>query len=122
MIIFAVGNINHNNNKFSQKLAYMQMRRMPPELIKANVAEFSSPHGDTLEGATHRLLAEIQPKKVTQTLRKMTVGQTEYFPVEQRTTLMITANRIKRELARYGWDYECKDDDANYAVALTRTR
>lgn len=70
--------------------------------------------------STERVRAEIEKKPVTSTLRGLCVGDVASFPWEQRTSVLIIANRLKRELARIGWDYSYSDDEDNFVVKITR--
>lgn len=66
---------------------------------------------------------ELFPKlPISTTLRGLRVGESANFPWEQRTSLFVIANRIKKELARTGWDFSYLDDEVNYIVKITRIR
>lgn len=68
-------------------------------------------------------VAELFPKlPISTTLRGLKVGESANFPWEQRTSLFVIANRIKKELARTEWDFSYLDDEVNYIVKFTRTR
>lgn len=63
----------------------------------------------------------FQKLPISPTLRGLRVGESANFPWEQRTSLFVIANRIKKELARTGWDFSYEDDEVNYIVKITRT-
>lgn len=66
--------------------------------------------------------ASVEKKPITSTLRSMSVGQSVAFPIEQRTSVLIVANRIKKELARIGWDYLAKDNEEDYTISISRIK
>lgn len=66
-------------------------------------------------------VVEMQPRvPISQTLRQLNVGESVKFPWEQRASLLAIANRIKKELARHGWDYTYTDDTERFLVVFTR--
>lgn len=64
--------------------------------------------------------SEVKMLPITSTLRTLNIGQTIDFPFEQRTSVLATAARIKKELSRYGWDYSYQDDDDNFLLKFSR--
>lgn len=66
-------------------------------------------------------VVELQQKyPISQTLRQLNIGESVSFPCEQRASLLAIANRIKKELARHGWDYTYEDDSERFIVIFTR--
>ncbi|MCM1076260.1 MAG: hypothetical protein NC411_02740 [Bacteroides sp.] len=63
----------------------------------------------------------IDKKPITSSLRVLSIGESAIFPIEQRTSALVVANRLKKELARTGWDYSYCDDEDNFIVKITRT-
>lgn len=64
---------------------------------------------------------QFQKVPISPTLRGLSIGESANFPWEQRTSLFVIANRIKKELARIGWNFSYEDDEENYIVKITRT-
>lgn len=123
MFIFAVGNNNNNHSKGSKNLAYMQIRQKPMDLRKSNAPEFRTLNGVSGSGLASSGMdrdESICKKPVTTTLRGLSIGGVAKFPWEQRTSVLVIANRLKKELARLGWDYDYCDDEDNFIVKITR--
>ena len=68
----------------------------------------------------HKPEVSIDKKPVTATLRELSIGADAKFPWEQRTSVLVVANRLKKEMARSGWDYAYCDDADNFIVKITR--
>lgn len=64
----------------------------------------------------------VVKKPISSTLRALSVGDSATFPIEQRTSLLIVANRIKKELARVGWDYFSTDNEEEFSISITRIK
>ncbi len=93
------------------------------DLKKSNVPEFKTLGRGSCSGLAVSggdLTATIGKKPVTATLRELKKGCCAKFPWEQRTSVLVVANRLKKELARSGWDYAYCDDEDNFIVKITR--
>lgn len=102
----------------------MQIRSTPIETINNRSPEPSpikNGDGSSLPMLPEEVAMTVSKKPVTSTLRGLSVGEYAIFPMEQRTSVLVVANRLKKELARQGWDYTYCDDDDNFSVAITRT-
>lgn len=66
--------------------------------------------------------SNVVKKPISSTLRALSVGDSATFPIEQRTSLLIVANRIKKELARVGWDYFSTDNEEEFSISITRIK
>lgn len=66
--------------------------------------------------------SNLVKKPISSTLRALSVGDSATFPIEQRTSLLIVANRIKKELARVGWDYFSTDNEEEFSISITRIK
>lgn len=102
----------------------MQIRLMPKEDKKPQMPECSALKSGVGSGvALLPTVAEtaIDKKPITSTLRGLSLGESANFPIEQRTSALVVANRLKKELARIGWDYSYCDDEDNFIVKITRT-
>lgn len=64
----------------------------------------------------------VVKKPISSTLRALSVGDSATFPIEQRTSLLIVANRIKKELARIGWDYFSTDNEEEFTISIKRIK
>lgn len=81
---------------------------------KADIASSSSQFSDNT--------SSVARKPITSTLRALNVGNSAIFPIEQRTSVLIVANRIKKELARVGWDYYSTDNEEEFTISITRIK
>lgn len=81
---------------------------------KADIASSSSQLNDNS--------SSVIKKPISSTLRALSVGDSATFPIEQRTSLLIVANRIKKELARVGWDYFSTDNEEEFTISITRIK
>ncbi len=81
---------------------------------KADIASSSSQLNDNS--------SSVVKKPISSTLRALSVGDSATFPIEQRTSLLIVANRIKKELARVGWDYFSTDNEEEFTISITRIK
>lgn len=102
----------------------MQIGNTPSEPLKREISELGGvPFGVPAEAPISHTVCEATPKKypIAQTLRALSVGESVSFPCEQRTSMLVTAARIKKELARLAWDYAFEDDPDNFIVKFTRT-
>lgn len=75
----------------------------------------SSPHSDEASPSVKR-------KPITSTLRSLKIGASATFPIEQRTSVLIVANRIKKEFSRLGWDYFSTDSEEEFTISITRVK
>ena len=66
--------------------------------------------------------SNVVKKPISSTLRALSVGDSATFPIEQRTSLLIVANRIKKELARVGWDYFSTDNEEEFSISIPRIK
>ncbi len=65
---------------------------------------------------------QVGRKPISSTLRSLEVGESSVFPIEQRTSVLNVANRIKKELSRIGWNYTLSEDDEDYTISIMRTK
>lgn len=126
MLIFAVGNYNDHNIKSSKHLAYMQIGHQSPlEMPIGRATEFGHLGGRAMaevsvgKGRT----AEVMPKQpISLTLRRLGVGECVTFPYEQRSSVISIMSRIRKEMARYGWQCSYEDLEEEFLVKVTRIR
>lgn len=116
MIIFAHRNNNNTANKDSKNLAYMQIDNYLNQTAEQNDESLMG-----LLGGDDQCLDEVIFRKpVAETLRALKVGEEALFPIEQRTTIRVTNNRITAELIRQRWRCEIDYDEENYLVKVHR--
>ena len=65
-------------------------------------------------------IQEVQKLPVASILRKLEVGDTATFPIEQRSTVMNTLSRFRSDYARMGWDADLTTNKQNFTVIVTR--
>ena len=66
-------------------------------------------------------MAEMrQTTGITAELRNLKVGEVFTLPCENRHSLIALAARMRRALARQGWDYKIEDDRDNYTTGIRR--
>lgn len=63
---------------------------------------------------------EAQPLPVAATLRKLEIGESAVFPIEQRSTILNTLSRFRSDYARQGWDAEPTTNKQNFTVIVKR--
>lgn len=63
----------------------------------------------------------IKRKPISAELKLLEIGETAHFPVEQRSSVISVANRLKKELVRSNWDFKFEDNPENYTVSVIRT-
>lgn len=70
------------------------------------------------DGSTEAM--EAQPLPVAATLRKLEVGESAIFPIEQRSSILTTLSRFRTDYARQGWDAEPTTNKQNFTVVVKR--
>lgn len=69
------------------------------------------------------VVAESIP--IAPTLKALQIGGIAKFPTEQRTSLLATIYRMRKDYARQGWDVEIVDDgksDNDFTIKVKRIR
>lgn len=64
----------------------------------------------------------VQPLPVASTLRKLAIGQSAVFPIEQRSTVLNTISRFRSDYSRTGWDATTETNKKQFSVIVTRVR
>ena len=67
-------------------------------------------------------MTEVRKKPISGELRNIRIGGVATFPIEQRSSVITVVNKLRRELIRYNWDCEVKDNLSKYQVEVTRIR
>ncbi len=57
---------------------------------------------------------------ISPTIRKLDVGDTAVFPIEQCSSVVAIVSRFRKDLARLGWDADIKYDKRNFTVTVHR--
>jgi hypothetical protein len=63
---------------------------------------------------------EVQKKPIIGELRKLNVGGVATFPIEQRSSVIASISKLKKELMRQHWDAVRTDRLSEYKVDVTR--
>lgn len=93
------------------------------DLKKSELPEFgtlSPASGSGLAVSGNRNFNIVSKEPITSTLRELKIGAVAKFPWERRASVLVVANRLKKELARFGWDYAYSDDEDNFIVKILR--
>lgn len=62
----------------------------------------------------------IKKLPITPTLKCLEVGESCSFPLEQRTSVYVSCQRLRKEYSRIGWDYILVDHVDNFTVEVKR--
>ncbi len=84
------------------------------------VGDQSAPQ-TVFHGGSHAAMTEVQPLPVASSLRKLKIGETAVFPIEQRSTVLNTLSRFRSDYIRQGWDAAAVTNKHNFTVVVTRT-
>ena len=63
---------------------------------------------------------EVQKKPILGELRKLNVGGVVTFPIEQRSSVIASISKLKKEMARQQWDAKWSDRLREYKEAVER--
>ena len=64
----------------------------------------------------------VTKKPITKAIRKLAVGESCLFPLEQRPSVLIICSRYAKANLRIGWAYEIIDRLSSFAVEVKRIR
>lgn len=67
-------------------------------------------------------MEQIAKKPITPELRKLKPGQKTEFPIEQCSSVTAIVSKLRKDMARIGWDAEVKSNIDNYTVTVHRTK
>lgn len=65
---------------------------------------------------------EVKKLPIMPTLRKLDIGESCEFPIEQRSSVVVLLQRMRTENMRIGWDADLTTDNKAFTVSVTRTR
>lgn len=65
-------------------------------------------------------IATKEKKPITKELKALKIGQSAVFPAERRSSVMATAQRLKKDLIRFGWNYKLVDNTEDFTVSVIR--
>lgn len=57
---------------------------------------------------------------VTETLKTMSVGECVTFPIEQSSSVRAVASKLRKDLARTGWDVGISDNKDTFVTTVRR--
>ena len=69
------------------------------------------------EGVAH---GEVKKLPLLPTLRKLEIGDTAVFPIEQYASVITTKSRLCLENSRIGWDARVNVNKDEFTVNITR--
>lgn len=88
--------------------------------LNQTAEQYDESQNGLLGGDDQGIQEVIFKKPVAETLRALKIGEEVLFPIEQRTTIRVTNNRITAELIRQRWRCEIDYDEENYLVKVRR--
>nr|DAG54602.1 MAG TPA: hypothetical protein [Caudoviricetes sp.] len=66
------------------------------------------------------IMAEVKTKPITPELRKLKLGESIVYPIEQHSSVMSVISRLRKELIRNHWDVRTETDTSRYEVKVSR--
>lgn len=61
-----------------------------------------------------------EKKPITKELKSLVVGGSVSFPIERRSSVLATAQRLKKDLVRIGWNFKIIDNTEDFTVTVVR--
>lgn len=65
-------------------------------------------------------MVEVKTKSITPELRKLKLGESVAFPIEQHSSVMTVVSRLRKELLRNHWNVRTETDTSRYEVKVSR--
>lgn len=70
--------------------------------------------------ATTSVVGTEEKKPITKELRALKIGESVEFPIERRSSVVATAQRLKKDLIRVGWNFKLVDNTDDFTVSVVR--
>lgn len=84
-----------------------------PKIMPADPSSFG---GQTLVP----VMCSEEKKPITKELRALKIGESAEFPIERRSSVVATAQRLKKDLIRIGWNFKLVDNTEDFTVSVIR--
>lgn len=99
------------NDKFSAVETLEQVESVPETSTCDNIE--ICPDVPMMYGMDRRL-------PITAKLKALRKGDSVSFPIEKRQSVYSVANRLKKELVKWAWNFKLIDDIENFTVTIVR--
>lgn len=70
--------------------------------------------------ASASVVSAEEKKPITKELRALKIGESVEFPIERRSSVVATAQRLKKDLIRIGWNFKLVDNTEDFTVSVIR--
>ena len=70
--------------------------------------------------ASTTVMSADEKKPITKELRALKIGESAEFPIERRSSVVATAQRLKKDLMRVGWNFKLVDNTEDFTVSVIR--
>ncbi|WP_286150964.1 hypothetical protein [Bacteroides acidifaciens] len=92
------------------------------ETIKCSDNPKIMPAAQILYGsqASTTVMSADEKKPITKELRALKIGESAEFPIERRSSVVATAQRLKKDLMRVGWNFKLVDNTEDFTVSVIR--
>lgn len=70
--------------------------------------------------ASASVVSSEEKKPITKELRALKIGESAEFPIERRSSVVATAQRLKKDLIRIGWNFKLVDNTEDFTVSVIR--
>lgn len=70
--------------------------------------------------ASTTVVSADEKKPITKELRALKIGESAEFPIERRSSVVATAQRLKKDLMRIGWNFKLVDNAEDFTVSVIR--
>lgn len=84
-----------------------------PKIMPADQISFGGQASTTVMSADEK-------KPITKELRALKIGESAEFPIERRSSVAATAQRLKKDLMRIGWNFKLVDNTEDFTVSVIR--
>lgn len=62
----------------------------------------------------------VKKEPIVPTLRELEIGESHSFPIEQRSSVYVSCQRMVKEGMRIGWNYEMVEHAEDFTVEVRR--
>ena len=66
------------------------------------------------------IMVEVKTKPIAPELRKLKLGESVIFPIEQHGSVMSVISRLRKELIRSHWNVRTETDTSRFEVKVSR--
>lgn len=72
------------------------------------------------EVSTGSDITTAEKKPITKELKSLVIGGSATFPMERRSSVIATAQRLKKDLIRVGWNFKLIENTEDFTVTVVR--